>query len=79
MVIRVLGILCVGPAHQSNKSTQMEIANAEALITLVQLLRNSNVSLVQVNYRIVLFRLIITQLSFIDLKEQWTVLKALCV
>ncbi|EDO43577.1 predicted protein [Nematostella vectensis] len=48
MVIRVLGILCVGVAHQSNKSTQVEIANAEALVTLVQLLRSSKVPLIQV-------------------------------
>lgn len=51
MVIRVLGVLCVGPAHQSNKSTQIEIANAEALITLVHLLRTSKVSLIQVRTR----------------------------
>jgi hypothetical protein len=49
MVIRVLGVLCVGPAHQSNKSTQIEIANAEALITLVHLLRTSRISLIQVS------------------------------
>ena len=49
MVIRVLGILCVGVAHQSNKSTQLEIANAEAFVTLVHLLRTSTMSLIQVN------------------------------
>ena len=49
MVIRVLGILCVGVAHQSNKSTQLEIANAEALVSLVQLLRTSRMSLIQVS------------------------------
>ena len=48
MVIRVLGILCVGVAHQSNKSTQLEITNAEALVTLVQLLRTSRMSIIQV-------------------------------
>ncbi|KXJ05225.1 Ankyrin and armadillo repeat-containing protein, partial [Exaiptasia diaphana] len=59
MVIRVLGILCVGPAHQSNKSTQMEIANAEALITLVKLLRNSKVSLVQVETAICIAKIVL--------------------
>lgn len=49
MVIRVLGILCVGVAHQSNKSTQLEIANAEALVTLVHLLRTSKKALIQVS------------------------------
>lgn len=48
MVIRVLGILCVGVAHQSNKSTQLEITNAEALVTLVHLLRTSRKALIQV-------------------------------
>ena len=50
MVIRVLGILCVGVAHQSNKSTQLEITNAEALVTLVQLLRTSRMSIIQVGW-----------------------------
>ena len=49
MVIRVLGILCVGVAHQSNKATQQEIANAEAFITLVQILRSSKRSLIKVS------------------------------
>ena len=52
MVIRVLGILCVGVAHQSNKSTQLEITNAEALVTLVRLLRNSTKALIQVGFRV---------------------------
>ena len=52
MVIRVLGILCVGVAHQSNKSTQLEIANAEALVTLVRLLRTSKKALIQVGFRV---------------------------
>lgn len=50
MVIRVLGILCVGVAHQSNKSTQLEITNAEALVTLVHLLRTSKKALIQVGF-----------------------------
>ena len=49
MVIRVLGILCVGVAHQSNRSTQLEIANSDAFVTLVQLLRTSRISLIQVS------------------------------
>lgn len=52
MVIRVLGILCVGVAHQSNKSTQLEIANAEALVTLVRLLRTSKKALIQVGFTV---------------------------
>lgn len=52
MVIRVLGILCVGVAHQSNKSTQLEIANAEALVTLVRLLRTSKKALIQVGFKV---------------------------
>ena len=52
MVIRVLGILCVGVAHQSNKSTQLEITNAEALVTLVRLLRTSTKALIQVGFRL---------------------------
>lgn len=52
MVIRVLGILCVGVAHQSNKSTQLEITNAEALVTLVRLLRTSKMALIQVGFTV---------------------------
>jgi len=52
MVIRVLGILCVGVAHQSNKSTQIEITNAEALGTLVKLLRTSKKALIQVGFAV---------------------------
>jgi len=52
MVIRVLGILCVGVAHQSNKSTQLEITNAEALVTLVRLLRSSKKPLIQVCFAV---------------------------
>jgi len=52
MVIRVLGILCVGVAHQSNKSTQLEITNAEALVTLVRLLRTSKKPLIQVCFTV---------------------------
>jgi len=52
MVIRVLGILCVGVAHQSNKSTQLEITNAEALVTLVRLLRTSKKALIQVGFAV---------------------------
>ena len=48
MVIRVLGILCIGVAHQSNKPTQLEITNAEALVTLVHLLRTSKKAPIQV-------------------------------
>ena len=54
MVIRVLGILCVGVAHQSNKSTQLEITNAEALVTLVRLLRTSTKALIQVGFSVTL-------------------------
>lgn len=59
MVIRVLGILCVGVAHQSNKSTQLEIANAEALVSLVQLLRTSRMSLIQVEVAITLGKIVL--------------------
>lgn len=55
MVIRVLGILCVGVAHQSNKSTQLEITNAEAFVTLVHLLRTFSVPLIQVGFFAYLF------------------------
>ena len=49
MAIQVLGSLCVGVAHQSNKATQKEIANTDALSFLVnQLKRNMN-PLIQVN------------------------------
>lgn len=59
MVIRVLGILCVGVAHQSNKSTQLEIANAEALVTLVRLLRTSKKALIQVEVAITLGKIVL--------------------
>lgn len=55
MVIRVLGILCVGVAYQSNKSTQLEITNAEAFVTLVHLLRTFSVPLIQVGFFTYLF------------------------
>ncbi|KAL9968183.1 hypothetical protein ACROYT_G026526 [Oculina patagonica] len=59
MVIRVLGILCVGVAHQSNKSTQLEITNAEALVTLVHLLRTSKKALIQVEVAITLGKIVL--------------------
>lgn len=52
MVIQVLGILCIGVAHQSNKSTQLEITNAQALVTLVDLLRTSKKALIQVGFTV---------------------------
>lgn len=59
MVIRVLGILCVGVAHQSNRSTQLEIANSDAFVTLVQLLRTSRISLIQVEVAISLGKIVL--------------------
>lgn len=52
MVIQVLGILCIGVAHHSNKSTQLEITNAQALVTLVDLLRTSKKALIQVGFTV---------------------------
>ena len=48
MVVEVLGTLCVGVAHQSHQGIQMEIANADALPTLVKLMRNCKDPLLQV-------------------------------
>ena len=48
MVVEVLGTLCVGVAHQSNQAIQMDIANADALPTLVNILRNCNDPMLQV-------------------------------
>jgi hypothetical protein len=50
MVVEVLGTLCVGVAHQSHQAIQMEIANADALPTLVNLMRNCKDLLLQVLY-----------------------------
>jgi hypothetical protein len=50
MVVEVLGTLCVGVAHQSHQAIQMEIANADALPTLVKLMRNCEDPLLQVLY-----------------------------
>lgn len=44
----MLGTLCVGVAHQSHQVIQMEIANADALPTLVNLMRNCKDPLLQV-------------------------------
>lgn len=49
MVVEVLGTLCVGVAHQSHQAIQMEIANADALPTLVNLMRNCKDPLLQVH------------------------------
>ena len=67
MVIRVLGILCVGVAHQSNRSTQLEIANSDAFVTLVQLLRTSRISLIQVSRFSAFVHLFV---CLLDLKEK---------
>lgn len=50
MVVEVLGTLCVGVAHQSHQIIQMEIANADALPTLVNLMRNCEDPLLQVRF-----------------------------
>ena len=48
MVVEVLGTLCVGVAHQSHHAIQTEIANADALPTLVNIMRNCKDPLLQV-------------------------------
>ena len=65
MVVEVLGTLCVGVAHQSNQTIQIEIANADALPTLVNILRNCNDPMLQVikprwfiNFEIITFEVI---------------------
>ena len=50
MVVKVLGTLCVGVAHQSHQTIQLEIANADALSTLVHLLRECKDQLLQVKF-----------------------------
>ncbi len=48
MAIQVLGTLCVGVAHQPNKSMQKEIAGTEALNLLINFMQDSRNLLIQV-------------------------------
>ena len=54
MAIQVLGCLCVGVAHQPNKTMQNEIMSTEAIAMLINFMQTSSNLVIKVRH-LVLF------------------------